>query len=405
MRLLPLITAILVSGFLYIVVFERDTLVAFAQGGVTATDETAEADAENTKFAVGVVAVHSEATVIDSAVILRGETQAARQVDVRAETTGQVISEPLRKGSYVEAGQVLCQIDPGTRDASVAEAMARLAEAKVRVPEAQARLTEAEARLAEAQINDRAASRLSQDGFASETRVAATTAAVSSAQAGVQAAKSGLESARTGIQSAEAILAAAEKEIDRLTITAPFEGLLESDTAEIGSLLQPGALCATIIQLDPIKLVGFVPETDVDRVTVGAMAGAQLASGTEVTGKVSFLSRSADPTTRTFQVEVAVPNADLKIRDGQTAEILIAADGEKAHLLPASALTLNDEGTLGVRVVAEDSTALFNPVTLLRDTAQGAWLAGLPENADVIVVGQEYVTDGVAVIASFEELK
>jgi multidrug efflux system membrane fusion protein len=102
---------------------------------------------------------------------------------------------------------------------------------------------------------------------------------------------------------------------------------------------------------------------------------------------------------------VAVPNADLKIRDGQTAEILIAADGEKAHLLPASALTLNDEGTLGVRVVAEDSTALFNPVTLLRDTAQGAWLAGLPENADVIVVGQEYVTDGVAVIASFEELK
>ena len=126
--------------------------------------------------------------------------------------------------------------------------------------------------------------------------------------AGIQSAKSGVESAKAGIQSAEAGVAAANKEIERLEIRAPFAGLLESDAAELGSLLQPGGLCATIIQLDPIKLVGFVPETDVDKVKLGAPAGARLATDRTTSGTVSFLGRTADPNTRTFRVEVQVPN-------------------------------------------------------------------------------------------------
>jgi multidrug efflux system membrane fusion protein len=125
----------------------------------------------------------------------------------------------------------------------------------------------------------------------------------------------------------------------------------------------------------------------------------------QVNGQVTFLSRSADPTTRTFRVEIEVPNPDLALRDGQTAEILIAAEGERAHLLPASALTLNDEGTLGIRVVGEASAVEFMPVTMLRDTPEGVWLAGLPDAVDVIVVGQEYVTQGVTVAPTFRERK
>ena len=198
-------------------------------------------------------------------------------------------------------------------------------------------------------------------------------------------------------------IAAAEKDLERLEIRAPFEGLLETDTAEIGSLLQPGALCATVIQLDPIKMVGFAPETEVDRIEVGAQAAARIASGREVVGRVTFLSRSADPATRTFRVEVAVDNADLAIRDGQTAEILIASDGAIAHLIPQSALTLNDEGRLGVRLVTTENVASFAPVSVLRDTTEGIWVSGLDEKVSVIVVGQEYVTDGVPVKPSFRE--
>ena len=405
MRLFPILAAIAVMGLIYAFVFERERITAAFDTG-----EAAQAEAETAPEAapeyqtVGVVAIKSTAREIDSAVVLRGQTEAFRQVELRAETSGQVISEPLRKGNMVSDGDVLCRLDPGTRDATLAEAQARLAEAQARVPEARARVTEAQSRLEEAQINDRAAQALSQDGFASETRVASTKAAVSSAEAALETARSGLATTRSAIQSAEAAVAAAEKEIERLTITAPFAGLLETDTAELGSLLQPGGLCATVIQLDPVMLVGYVPETEVSRVETGALAVADLASGGRVEGEVVFLSRKADPTTRTFRVDIEVPNPDLTLRDGQTAEIVIAADGTKAHLLPQSALTLNDEGTLGVRLVTESKEASFAPVTLLRDTTNGVWLSGLPDEANVITIGQEYVTDGVKVNPSYQEL-
>ncbi|NNF23726.1 MAG: efflux RND transporter periplasmic adaptor subunit [Rhodobacteraceae bacterium] len=378
MRIVSILTAVVVMAVLYLGVFERDRLLDFASGddapATAETEATAEPVAEAVP-SVAVVAQRSQAQVIDSAVILRGRTEAARQVEVRSETNGLVISEPLRKGARVEEGALLCRLDIGTRDVALAEA--------------QARLSEAQAGLADAEINQRAAARLSQDGFASETRVTAANAAV--------------QSARAAVQSAEAGIAAANKEIQRLEIRAPFGGLLESDTAEIGSLLQPGALCGTIIQLDPIKLVGFVPETEVDRVTLGASAGARLASGREVLGTVTFLSRSADPTTRTFRVEIEVDNSDQSIRDGQTAEIYVASDGAPAHLLPQSALTLNNEGRLGVRLVGNDNAAVFAPISVLRDTTEGIWVSGLEEDVAVIVVGQEFVTDGVPVTPTYRE--
>ena len=201
-----------------------------------------------------------------------------------------------------------------------------------------------------------------------------------------------------------AAVAAARREIERLTIKAPFAGLLESDTAELGSLLQAGTLCATVIQLNPIMLVGYIPETEIGKVEMDAPAKAHLASGDDVEGQVTFISRAADATTRTFRVDIRVENPDLRLRDGQTAEIRIEADGTQAHLLPQSALTLDDEGSLGVRVVTEDKTAQFVPVTLLRDGPTGVFVTGLPDQADVIIIGQEYVADGVPVKPTFREV-
>ena len=687
MRIMSILTAFIVAAVLYAVVMERERLFQFARdvapAALTEEEQTAQAPEPDTPpetvteaepAAVDgrarVMAKRSVAQVVDSSVIMRGETLAIRQVEVRAETSGKVVSEPLRKGSLVEADQLLCEIDPGTRSVSLQEAVARLAEAEsrlpeaaarraeaeaavpaararileaeaavpaaeaqlaeakagvpaaearlaeararvpeatarleeakakvpeaearlaeaearvpeaaarlkeaeaavpaarsalieaqARVPEADARVLEAEARLREAEINLRASQELARDGFAAQTRLAASEAtheaakaqvqaaqlglksaaagieaaktqlqgalagvetaktqvvaakttvqaarsgisnaragvnsartqienaiagistaesgiinaragvesarsqlesakagiqaaesqiqnaragvqtaesqlegakavvasalsgiegakaAVISAKsqlegalAGVQSAKTGEESARSAIQSAEAAVATAEKEIERLRIHAPFGGLLETDTAELGALMQPASACATIIQLNPIKIVGYVPETTVSRIDLGAPASARLTSGRDVTGEVTFVSRSADPTTRTFAIELTVPNEDLSIRDGETAEIAIEADGAKAHLLAQSTLTLNDEGTLGVRTVSPDDAVQWMDVTILRDTPEGVWVTGLPETVDVITLGQEFVTDGVKVLPSYEDI-
>lgn len=426
MRIFPIITATLVCVALYFLILDRETLLSFAGrfGGdavettaqpVDAAPAPSEDPVAEEDDRVHVVVRRSQAQVTENAVVLRGRTEALRQVVVSAETSGRIISEPLRAGAQVTEGQLLCEIDAGTRLSALAEAEARLLEAQARLPEAEAQLPvararqlEAEAALTAARIDGNAATRLSESGFASETRaanavagVSSAEAAVSSAAAGVESAQAAIQSAQSGIRAAEAAVIRAEEELARLTIHAPFSGLLESDTAELGSLMQPGAPCATIIQLDPIKLVGFVPEAHVDRVTLGATAGARLASGRDVMGEVSFVSRSADPQTRTFRVEIMVPNPDQVIRDGQTADILIQSEGTPAHLLPASAMTLSDDGALGVRTVVEGIVE-FVPVRMIRDTANGVWLSGLPEMADVITVGQEFVTDGVAVRVTYE---
>ncbi|WP_170770407.1 efflux RND transporter periplasmic adaptor subunit [Ruegeria lacuscaerulensis] len=408
MRLISLVNAVLVTVALFLLVFERDALFAFA--GRAEADETSATESPeptsdaSDKSAVNVVALRSVAREIDSAVLLRGQTKANRQVEVLAETTSTVISEPKRKGTFVEAGDLLCELDPGTRPASLAEAMAAKLEAESRIPEAEARLEEAHALVAEAEINLTAAQRLSETGFGSETRRVASQAAMRTAEAGIKTAEAGLEATRAGIEAAIAEVEAARREIDRQTIEAPFKGLLESDTAELGSLMLPGSLCATVIQLDPIKLVGFVPETEVNRVIVGSEATAQLVTGLQVAGRVSFLSRSADETTRTFEVEITVPNPDLTIRDGQTADIRIASEGTKAHLLPQSALTLSREGQVGVRTIAAGNIVAFQPIQLLRDTSEGVWVDGLPETVDIIVIGQEFVTAGVKVAPTYRNL-
>ncbi|MDA7593075.1 efflux RND transporter periplasmic adaptor subunit [Rhodobacteraceae bacterium] len=419
MRTISLVTAIAVVSILYVLVFERDVLKGFSNGqnieelaGDLRDGPELNTDAsialskkKKSEKPIAVVVVKSTAKTIDSAVILRGETAAARSVEVRSETSGQVVNEPLRKGKSISQGQILCSLDSGTRQASLADAVAGLAEARARVPETRAKLDEAKARLTEAKINFNAATKLSEGGYASETRVASAKATVRAAEASIASATAGFDSTRSKIQSAEASVAIAKKEIDRISLKAPFAGILETDTAELGTLLQPGALCAKIIQLNPIKFVGFASETELNKIVKGSSATAKIINGKEIEGKVTFISRSADQTTRTFRVEIEASNADLSISKGQTSEILIASDGTQAHLLPQSALTLNDDGALGVRTVDDASTVVFFETDLIRDTMKGVWLKGLPEETNVIVIGQEYVTDGVKVQQVFQEVK
>jgi multidrug efflux system membrane fusion protein len=364
MRPIPILTALLTVALLFMLVFQRDMVREFVGGDAPAQAqaevETPPAEDTRTQL-VSVVAMRSSAQEIDSAVVVRGETEATRQVDLMSEASGRVVNAPVAKGDAVEEDDLICELAPGTREVA---------------------LKQAEAQLAEARQNLNAAERLSEGGFAAENRVL---------------------SARSAFESAQAAVEQAEAALTDLEIRAPFGGILEDDTAEIGALLQPGALCATIVQLDPLKLVGYVAEADVNRVSMGAQVGARLATGEQLLGRVTFIGRAADPVTRTFRVEAEVANPDLAIRDGQTAEILIASAGRTAHLLPQSALTLNDAGDLGVRVVDDENVARFNEVELVRDSTDGVWVAGLPDEAAVIVVGQDYVTDGVPVEPTFRE--
>ncbi|PIB24367.1 hypothetical protein BFP76_03900 [Amylibacter kogurei] len=338
---------------------KRDAANAAVENAKSALETKTDTPATQTSGKISVLAMKSTAQDVTSGILLRGETTAFKFVEVKSETSGTVVSQPLRKGTLVEQGELLCELDPGTKASALAEAQARLAEA---------------------QNNSKTSEDLVKKGFASETQVISRKAALEAAQAAV---------------------IRAQDDIAHLQITAPFSGLLESDAAEFGDLLQAGSTCATVIALDPIKLTGYATEQQVAKIAVGAPALASLITGEQVQGQVTYISRSADQITRTFLVETTVPNPLLKMRDGSTADIYIGLDGTKGHLLPQSAMTLDGDGRFGIRA-AVDGRAQFMPVQMIRDTPDGIWVTGLPENIDVIVLGHEYVVTGTPVEVTYK---
>jgi len=180
-------------------------------------------------------------------------------------------------------------------------------------------------------------------------------------------------------------------------VKAPFDGYLETFSVKEGDYLNTGAVCATIIDPDPMRLIGEVSEKEINFVKVGAKAVAELISGKEVEGVVSFVSTSANKGTRTFRVEIDVKNSDRSIRDGVSAQIAIEGDTILAHKISPSILMLGEAGELGIRTVNEDDQVEFKKIEILEDSMEGIWITGLPKNTRIITVGQEYVFQGQTV--------
>ena len=180
-------------------------------------------------------------------------------------------------------------------------------------------------------------------------------------------------------------------------VKAPFDGYLETFSVKEGDYLNTGAVCATIIDPDPMRLIGEVSEKEINFVKVGAKAVAELISGKKVEGVVSFVSTSANKGTRTFRVEIDVKNSDRSIRDGVSAQIAIEGDTILAHKISPSILMLGEAGELGIRTVNEDNQVEFKKIEILEDSMEGIWITGLPKNTRIITIGQEYVFQGQTV--------
>ena len=291
---------------------------------------------------------------------VRGKTQNKRTVTVRAEVAGTVVERPVERGSRVAAKDLLCRISLEDRQAGLIEAQEVLNQARL---EYQGRL------------------KLQAKGLQSETLVA---------QAKARQAAAGAELKR------------AELNLARLRVEAPFAGLVEDVHQEVGDYVTPGAQCATIVDLDPMLLVGRVPERDVLKAAVGAAALGRLSDGVEVAGHISFIGQQNDPETRSYPLEVQVPNPDYRLRSGVTTEILIPISEVMAQKVSPALFALDDAGVIGVRTVNAAGRVEFNPVEIIRDDGDGVWVAGLPNVATLIVVGQELVVPGESVEVQYQ---
>ena len=113
-----------------------------------------------------------------------------------------------------------------------------------------------------------------------------------------------------------------------------------------------------------------------------------------IKGIISYISPTAEEDTRTFRIEITIPNQDFSIKDGLTATIKIEGRQVKAHKISPSILSLMDNGEIGIKIVNNNNIVEFFPVEVVSDTNEGMWISGIPEVSNIIVVGQEYASVG-----------
>jgi multidrug efflux system membrane fusion protein len=338
-------TAWIASGHL----FPHET--ASSKAAVRSTESEAKA------FRVSVVPAMVEQR--SRKLVLSGRTEADKKMMVTARASGVVTELKVRRGQMVQQGDVIAILSDEARESQVAQARAMLSQRKAEL--------EAKMKL----VAQGTLPRLEQGNWEAQYKAA------------------------------EAGLAAAEAERERGVVRAPWSGVINDLPVEIGqaAFSMAGKEIAQIVALDPVLAVVEVAERKLHGLKLGDQAEIRLVTGHTARGRIRFISRTASPATRTYRVDVEIPNADGYIPDGITAEVTIPLAPTPSTRVPRSALTFSSNGQLGVRVVGESSKVAFVPVTVVEDEQQHMWVDGVAQAARVIVAGQDFVREGQVVEA------
>ncbi|MDC3085921.1 efflux RND transporter periplasmic adaptor subunit [Pelagibacteraceae bacterium] len=280
---------------------------------------------------------------------IRGRAEADKVVLLKPKTSSTIVYT-IEKGSFVKKDELICELDPENRIAA---------------------LNEANASKNKAQLQYDAIKTLSEEGYRSDNSVATAEAALKASIARVEM---------------------AINELDNVKIRSPFDGFVEDVYLELGDLITPASPCAKVMKLNPMIITGEVTEKNVDQINLEKKVTINFLDKSSITGKISFISKSANPSTRTYKIEATVDNKKGIIREGLSADMLVPISRVQAHLIPSYLISLNDAGDLGVKIL-NDTKVLFSDIEIIEDTIEGLWVTGLPKNSTIITVGQEYVVN------------
>jgi multidrug efflux system membrane fusion protein len=318
-------------------------------GNSSDTDDLAQDAGSEGPMRVRVAQVR--ASDVTREITLSARTEPNRVVQLKAETDGAVVELGIDRGTDVWAGNSLVKLDIRDRNA---------------------RLREAESLIVQRELELQGRQNLKNQQYASDVEIAEAQARLDSAR-----------SARERIQ----------LEIRNTDLVAPFEGIIQERWVEIGDYVRAGDPVVELVDIDPLIIAGEVNGKDVTELAIGSMGYATLVDGTELAGTIRYVAPVADENTRTFRVELAVPNPGL-VRAGLTAELKLSGSRISAHDLSSALLTLSDEGAVGVKVVNDNNRVEFYSIEIVGASNDGILVTGLPDAARVITVGQGFVTEG-----------
>ena len=184
-----------------------------------------------------------------------------------------------------------------------------------------------------------------------------------------------------------------QSEFDKYALFAPFGGLLLDGHKIAGELVMPGEKVYEIIDLNSLKIFGYINENEILDVSLNNKVEVTILNE-KVKGKIDYISPISDPETKTFEIVVKVDNKNLRYKDGLSSMISIVKGNVLAHKISPSILALGDSGELGVKIIDSDDTVQFKEVNVIEDTSDYMLVSGLSQKEKIIIVGQQYVSSG-----------
>jgi len=338
------------------------TLVAVAACAPAAARSPNEGDATATVVVARDIAPSTRTWSVTAS----GIVQARTTVDVGFQVPGKVVMVGPDEGQTVRAGQIIAALDPTDYRLTLEQAAAQ----------------------ADRAARDRDRNRPLLD-------------------AGSIAAAD-MDHLEVGARQSAAAAELARKKLADTRLEAPMSGIIARRAIEVGATAAPGQPAFTIVDLDPVRVRIGVPEGDVGHVTVGAPASVRIpALDASFTGRVSLIGVAADPTTRSYSVEITVPNPTHQLRAGMVAEATVNTGQKVSALLVPAAAVVHDAGVDAAPIVytVDRSGSRVHAQRVTTGAARGDSLeitSGLAIGDRIIVAGQQRVRDGalVQVVAS-----
>lgn len=335
-------------------------------------------------------------TVTESDVVQKGVYTAsvdAQSINNISSSTPNRIKEILvDDGMMVTKGQKLVVLD----DVNIVAYETQVTNAKANVNSAQANVNTAQAALTNDQANYNRALELFKIGGGTKQTVDAM-------QTQLIASKNTLEAAKNSLASAKSSLAAAERTLqnarENTILTAPISGVVTARNYDPGDMT--GALpILTIADIKPVKVVCNISESEISRVKDGMLADVTFDTfgDTTFSGTITMVSPTINTSTRTFAIEVSVPNEDGRIRPGMFGRVTLNL-GEERHVVVPDKAVVKQPGSGNQYVyVYKDGKVSYNKVELgqrIGDTYE--IISGVEPGSEVVVSGQSKLANGMAV--------
>ena len=356
-----------------------------------------------------VSAVMVENTSIRRVVRANGVSEPEFEITVSARIDGNIVDVPVKDGIEIEKGATLVVFDKGTLPSRIAAAKAEIAAAETNYDASlkqaegtlDVELAAAKANLEVARQRLEVGEKLAKQNFSAPLEQAQLRANYENARvslAKIEMAQNfqadiSVSQSLARLEAAKSQLSVLQDQLDDSVITAPVSGRLESVHVDVGERLRRDGAAATILGMDNVMLVVAVPQTNIAQVTLGDPVDIIIAGAGERTGIVTKIASKTSSTTRTFDVEITVPNADRSLRAGVSLEASIDVGFVPAFGMSPAHLSVAGDGSLTVKIVVDGKVQTL-PVEMVRSGVEQVFVSGLPDGATLLTFGQAFVEAG-----------